>query len=111
MFRHLVTAVLAASCLAASVSEVVGAEIKVTSEYYTAFLNISYVNKEGSKFVTERTETGRFSSGSVKEVAGVAVELVANVTVEADKSKDGDGQDAAAKKKTYELDYTGKTNY
>jgi hypothetical protein len=56
------------------------ADEKVTSEYYTAFLNISFLDETRGVLHTERTETGRFSSSSVKEVAGIVVELVSNLT-------------------------------
>lgn len=45
------------------------------SSYWTAYLNISYVDKDRQVWHTERTETGRFSSSGAKEAAGVAVEI------------------------------------
>ena len=53
---------------------------RITSEYFTAFINVSYVDHNRGIFHTERTETGRFSSNSAQEVAGLVVELISNVT-------------------------------
>ena len=43
------------------------------NDYYTCFINVSYVIKERGVFHTERTETGRFSTGRVGLAAGMAV--------------------------------------
>ncbi len=98
--------ILASAVLGANIRN----NIQVTSEYYTAFLNISYLDKERGVIHTERTETGRFSSsGSFKEVAGLAVELVANVTVDDDgEDQGGDPSGVSNGGPKYELDYTGK---
>ena len=53
--------------------------INFTSQYWTAFLNISYVDPERQVWHTERSETGRFGSSGVKEAAGVAVEVLSSV--------------------------------
>ena len=55
--------------------------------YWTAFLNISYVDTVRKVWHTERTETGRFSGGgAVREATGVAAEIVS--------SADGDDKTA-----------------
>ena len=53
--------------------------INFTSQYWTAFLNISYVDSGRQVWHTERSETGRFGSNGVKEAAGVAVEIISSV--------------------------------
>ena len=53
--------------------------INFTSQYWTAFLNISYVDPGRQVWHTERSETGRFGSSGVKEAAGVAVEVLSSV--------------------------------
>ena len=50
------------------------------TEYYTAFLNISYFDKERGVFHTEKTETGRFSTNAPKDFKGVVVTLISNFT-------------------------------
>ena len=53
--------------------------INFTTQYWTAFLNISYLDSERQVWYTERSETGRFGSNSVREAAGVAVEVMSSV--------------------------------
>ena len=60
--------------------QVVLTEERITSEYFTAFINISYYDHDRGVLHTERTETGRFSSNPAKEVSGVIVELLSNIT-------------------------------
>ena len=60
--------------------QVVLTEERITSEYFTAFINISYYDHTRGVLHTERTETGRFSSNPAKEVSGVIVELLSNIT-------------------------------
>jgi len=60
--------------------QVVLTEERITSEYFTAFINISYYDHNHGVLHTERTETGRFSSNPAKEVSGVIVELLSNIT-------------------------------
>lgn len=68
---------LAAAVSAASSSSQGG--INFTSQYWTAFLNISYVDSGRQVWHTERSETGRFGSNGVKEATGVAVEIISSV--------------------------------
>ena len=49
--------------------------------YRTAYLNISYVDTDRNVWHTERTETGRFSKEGIREVAGIAVEIISAVPV------------------------------
>lgn len=47
-----------------------------SSDYWKAFLNISYYNPEKKVWHTDRSETGRYSNiGDPKEVEGVVVEM------------------------------------
>ena len=73
---------------AASVSNTVSDKTISTSahtdgvtEYYTAFLNISYFDKNRGVYHTEKTETGRFSTNIPKDFFGTVVPLVSNFTV------------------------------
>lgn len=59
--------------------QVVVAE-RIASEYFTAFINVSYYDHKRGVYHTERTETGRYSSHSSKEVQGLVVELISNHT-------------------------------
>ena len=76
---------LASSLLLAAMSSAVAAAspssqgINFTAQYWTAFLNISYVDSERQVWHTERSETGRFGSNGVREAAGVAVEVISSV--------------------------------
>ena len=53
---------------------------EVSTEYWTAFINISYVyfkpNSSVPMLHTEQTETGRFSTAPAYDVRGMAVEMV-----------------------------------
>ena len=51
------------------------------TEYYTAFLNISYFDKNRGVYHTEKTETGRYSTNIPKDFFGTVVPLVSNFTV------------------------------
>ena len=51
---------------------------KVITDYYTAFLNITYFDEDRGVFHTERTETGRFSTNTPKDFSGQVV-IIANV--------------------------------
>jgi len=51
------------------------------TEYYTAFLNISYFDKNRGVYHTEKTETGRYSTNIPKDFYGTVVPLVSNFTV------------------------------
>jgi len=73
---------------AASVSNTVSDKTISTSahtdgvtEYYTAFLNISYFDKNRGVYHTEKTETGRYSTNVPKDFYGTVVPLVSNFTV------------------------------
>ena len=70
-------AMASAAASASSSSSLQG--INFTSQYWTAFLNISYVDSGRQVWHTERSETGRFGSNGVKEAAGVAVEIISSV--------------------------------
>ena len=59
---------------------------RITSEYFTSFINVSYYDHHRGIFHTERTETGRFSSNSAQEVSGLIVELISNITNSIDSS-------------------------
>ena len=59
---------------------------RITSEYFTSFINVSYYDHHRGIFHTERTETGRFSSNSAQEVSGLIVELISNITNSIDNS-------------------------
>ena len=48
---------------------------KVITDYYTAFLNITYFDGDRGVFHTERTETGRFSTNVPKDFSGQVVIL------------------------------------
>ena len=50
---------------------------KVITDYYTAFLNITYFDGDRGVFHTERTETGRFSTNIPKDFSGQVV-IMAN---------------------------------
>jgi len=73
---------------AASVSNTVSDKTISTSthtdgvtEYYTAFLNISYFDKNRGVYHTEKTETGRYSTNVPKDFYGTVVPLVSNFSV------------------------------
>jgi len=73
---------------AASVSNTVSDKTISTSahtdgvtEYYTAFLNISFFDKNRGVYHTEKTETGRYSTNVPKDFYGTVVPLVSNFTV------------------------------
>lgn len=51
------------------------------TEYYTAFLNISYFDKNRGVYHTEKTETGRYSTTAHKNFHGAVVPLMSNWTV------------------------------
>ena len=51
------------------------------TEYYTAFLNISYFDKNRGVYHTEKTETGRYSTNIPKDFFGTVVPLVSNFSV------------------------------
>ena len=78
MTRILLLAAMS-SAMAAAASPSSSQGINFTSEYWTAFLNISYVDSGRQVWHTERSETGRFGSNGVKEAAGVAVEIISSV--------------------------------
>lgn len=59
---------------------------RIASEYFTAFINVSYYDHKRGIFHTERTETGRYSSTSSQEVSGLVVELISNHTNTEDNS-------------------------
>ena len=46
---------------------------KVITDYFTAFLNITYFDQDRGVFHTERTETGRFSTNTPKDFSGKVV--------------------------------------
>lgn len=54
---------------------------KGVTEYYTAYLNISYFDKSRGVFHTERTETARYSTNKPTDFYGVVVPLISNFTV------------------------------
>jgi hypothetical protein len=56
------------------------ASLDFSSQYWTAFLNVSYADPGRKVWHTERTETGRFSSSGVKEAYGLAVEIVSSLS-------------------------------
>ncbi len=56
------------------------------SEYYTAFLNISYFDKNRGVFHTEKTETGRYSTSTPNDFWGTVVPLISNLTVSSKKN-------------------------
>ena len=56
-----------------------GSPVSFSSQYWTAFLNISYADQANNVWHTERTETGRFSSSGVREASGVAVEMLSSI--------------------------------
>jgi len=79
---------------AASVSNTVSDKTISTSahtdgvtEYYTAFLNISYFDKNRGVYHTEKTETGRYSTNVPKDFYGTVVPLVSNFSVDQTENK------------------------
>ena len=76
MPRILLLAAMSSAMAAASPSS---QSINFTTQYWTAFLNISYVDSGRQVWHTERSETGRFGSNGVREAAGVAVEIMSSV--------------------------------
>ena len=57
------------------------------TEYYTAFLNISYFDKNRGVYHTEKTETGRYSTNIPKDFFGTVVPLVSNFSVVSNANK------------------------
>lgn len=47
----------------------------ITTDYWTAFINVTFVDTKNSIKHTESTETGRYSTDIVRAVRGIAVEL------------------------------------
>lgn len=71
------------------------------TEYYTAFLNISYFDKNRGVYHTEKTETGRYSTSFPKDFFGTVVPLLSNFTA-LQKANQSDLPDTQ-----YEYDLTG----
>ena len=70
---------LAVAAMASAAAATSSQGINFTSQYWTAFLNISYVDSGRQVWHTERSETGRFGSNGVKEATGIAVEIISSV--------------------------------
>ncbi len=84
-------------------SEAAAARLNFSSQYWTAYLNVSYTDSDRNVWHTERTETGRFGSGGPKPGRGVAVELL-SATVRGDVAS-GDGYDRSGCKAPFQENY------
>ncbi|XP_064481431.1 RING finger protein 150-like [Ornithodoros turicata] len=72
-------AVVAVFCLAAS--SVVRADFTYAhdaEEYYTAIINLTYINPTTGQVVSDREELGKYSAGKVGSVSGVVVHVTSN---------------------------------